>query len=300
MNSLSPVTIEDFAIILMLSQVQSVRELARRVKQDPGNVSRRLKWLETQFGVPLLDRGSAGVNLTESAKTLLPRMQQIIDICSDIQGSQSSQLGRINLGAPSFINARVLSTLLGHLNDGGSLAINLLDIPPDEILSHGATGAIDVALHFGKLKWPKTWISKPISSVPWILVASSAHPLADRSQVSEFQVLKYPFAYPLYWTNVGMVYGDDFCPASKSVRRVGAGTATAETALGAVLGGSMIGFLPKPVVAEKIRQRHLVEVRVKDWPSVSKTLFVAARSSSVSQSFFLKLKTAVSDCLSSL
>jgi DNA-binding transcriptional LysR family regulator len=299
-HPLAQVSIEDFKILTILAQVRSVRELARRTKLDPGNISRRLKWLESQFGIHLLDRTAAGVQLTESAKSLLPQISQVLDICTDMNPRQTGRLSRMNVGAPSFINSKILTSVINHLNDNGEIAFNLLDIAPDEILSHGASGAIDIALHFGKMKWPKTWTSSQIGSIRWLLVSAPTHPIARRKTVTQDDVVKHPFAYPLYWTDVGMTFGDDFCPAGKSSRQIGIGTATAETALGSVLKSGMLGFLPEPIVAERIRLDQLLEIRVKGWPKVTKDLFVAARSGNVSQIMLRKLKETVAQEIAKL
>ncbi|MCX6116568.1 MAG: LysR family transcriptional regulator [Proteobacteria bacterium] len=289
MKNIDHLSMIDLRLLHGLLQVDSIRELARRFDMDAGNVSRRLNWIEEQLEVKILGRSQSGIRLTEESSRVLGVVEKILDLSQQLNDSKPSFNRFLNIGAPSFVNSTLIVPSISGSTQLKDTKINFLDLAPNDIVSRGVSGSIDIGLFFGRLVWPESWKVSKVGKVRWCLVASPKHPLKANRKIVSGDVATYGFAHPMYWTANGMEYGDDFCPLPRLQRKTLFGTTTAESAISIVRSTQVLAFIPFILVQERIQNGTLAELKVTDWDDITRDLSIAVRASSISQKLYLEL-----------
>jgi DNA-binding transcriptional LysR family regulator len=112
--------------------------------------------------------------------------------------------------------------------------------------------------------------------------------LAKKNKVSEKEVLQYPFVYPIYFGATEVTIGNDQLPVTLFRRKKAVGTSTAETAFTTLQKADLLAYLPSIMTDEALSDG---EVKLLDtpWNDVKKTLYLTARSDSLSASKFRDL-----------
>lgn len=295
-SGLSSLRIQDFQILHEAQRAKSVREVARRLNMTPGQVSKSIDKMETKLSLKLFKRSASGVlltgegaALTEITSDLLAQIEKIESLPARKASGQKQTLA---IGSTSFLTTHFVTPITCRLAPRhGEISFRFLDLAPHQLVPAGLRGAFDIAIHYGRVAWPKTWSSEKLGSSRWVLCVRHGHPLPPRSSLSK--ILEYEFVTPTYWTPEGLEHGNDQFPIPVSRRRTGYETATAEGAIPVLLATDQIAFLPAllagPFVAKKqIRVLHCPEVK-----SVGRDLYISARSISVPNRLFLELKEAL-------
>ena len=159
-----------------------------------------------------------------------------------------------------------------------------LDFAPDQLVPIGLRGAFEIAVHFEKISWPKTWETKLIGKSAWLLCAQSQHPLPKNCRID--QVLEYPFVVPSYWTNEGLTRGNDQFPLSFSKRKLGFETSTAEAAVPILMTTNQLAFLPNLLVMSLLKMGGLRHISGTDIPTVERELYLSVRTDLVPAKLF--------------
>lgn len=112
--------------------------------------------------------------------------------------------------------------------------------------------------------------------------------------VSESDVRKYPFVYPIYWSRAGLILSSDNCPLKKGHRLQGCGTATAEAALAVIVNSLQVAFLPEILCRG---ERSVKEVYVEEWGDVKKQVYLTARADLIQKKMMSSLIESMSRLL---
>jgi DNA-binding transcriptional LysR family regulator len=166
-------------------------------------------------------------------------------------------------------------------------SFRFLDLPPDQLVATGLRGAFEIAVHFGKIDWPGTWVSEKAGRSEWLLCARAGHRLPARAPLES--VLRHPFVVPTYWTAEGLVEGDDQFPLPFSRRLTGFETATADGAVPILLQTDHVAFLPALLVRPFLDRGELKVLSPPDLRRVDREIWVSVRSDSVPAPFFREL-----------
>lgn len=283
LKNLNDLKVEDFTNFVELSQLLSVRELARRRNTTPSKISRSLASLEESLGQKLMSRSATGLSLTEDGQTLFDALHRILEATENVLGvSRASE--QLCLGSISFLSTRVVSHLCGNFLKAFSEA-RVIDFPPDELVAAGLRGAFNVGLHIGPKDWPQTWVSKKVGEISWTLCARKGHPLGAKKKLTLEEVLKYPFVYPVYWGKSGLVIGDDQFPVSMYKRKRGVATATGEAAAVVISETDHLGFLPDVIVFDEVKRGRMIALAPQSF-KVTKPLYLTARADLITQKKF--------------
>lgn len=287
-DQISSLKIDELLIFVELSQVRSVREIARRRKVDPATISRVLFRVEKAMGRKLFTRTADGVLPNESGDELIEKCRQLVSFLEGMSpGAESQEI--LSFGSISFLSTRFLATKIDRLVEVSKGQVRIFDFPPDELISAGLKGAFNIALHFGHLPWPQgTWTSVPLGEVSWGLYCRSQHPLARKSKVSVEEVLKYPFVYPIYFGSTEVTIGNDQLPIPIFRRKKAVGTSTAETAFVTLQYSDLLAYLPSIIASEAVAKGE-VKLLEAPWEDVKKGLFLTAKSDTLKASRFREL-----------
>jgi len=101
--------LHDLETFVSIAQLGGVTRAAGQLNRSQPAITRRIKILEDQLGVPLLERGRNGAMLTEAGRTFLPYAEAVLAAVKD--GTQAVQaLEGDDRGAVSFA---IVGTLAG-------------------------------------------------------------------------------------------------------------------------------------------------------------------------------------------
>ena len=93
--------LHDLETFVSIAQLGGVTRAAGQLNRSQPTITRRIKTLEDQLRVPLLERGRNGAMLTEAGRTFLPYAEAVLAAVKD--GTQAVQaLEGDDRGAVSF------------------------------------------------------------------------------------------------------------------------------------------------------------------------------------------------------
>ena len=146
--------LDDLGLFLRVAQTLSLSETARQLDQTPSAVSARLKRIEEELGVRLVERTTRSLRLTPEGE----RFMQTCDTMTSAwtrgqsllrQGARSVE-GRIHIAAPTDTCSQFLAEWIGdYIKAHPRLAVTLRvgdrmhDLPRE---------AVDIAVRYGELE----------------------------------------------------------------------------------------------------------------------------------------------------
>lgn len=188
--------IQKYLAFVRTVELGSLTRAAEALHYSQSGISRMLNDLETEWRVPLLERGRAGVRLTSDGLRLLPFIQAI---CEDYQKLQTQvdelkglQSGLIRIGTFSSVATHWLPPIIqAFQKDYPNIDYELLLGDYGEIESWIAAGRVDC----GFLRLP----TRPEFETIFLerdelrVVLPENHPLAYTDQISVEALCAYPF-----------------------------------------------------------------------------------------------------------
>ncbi len=280
--------LSELKLLIELSQTPSLRGLARRLGIHPSLVSKVVRKVEARVGYPLVTRSTSGMRFTIEGMHFLKTAKRIVDLSAGLRSGPATSAGEeplravYGLAAQSFIHQFLIPECLASLPKRGlDLRFRLLEVPGKDLIVSGINGLFEIAIHLGKMDWPRSWESKKLGNFRSKLYGRAGHPLGAKA--TEARVKAYSFVTPARWTKNGAQAGDDLCPLSVDERRTGDAVATAGTALEIVRRTDQLSFLPEVVAIDFVRRGELREIRVDEWPDVQEALYLSVRAEVVPQ-----------------
>jgi LysR family hca operon transcriptional activator len=170
---------------------------AQRLNTAQPSLSQQIKHLETEIGVPLLNRSKRHVALTEGGKVFLAEAREILAALERaVQRAARAQQGRsaeLIIGVVPAAEIKILPKLIPLLERRlPKVRLVFHNLPSAEQKRMLATGSLDIGILRGPLDDPRL----EVEDVLWeMLVAGfpSGHPLAHKKSVSIRQLNDVPF-----------------------------------------------------------------------------------------------------------
>ncbi len=140
-------------VLAAVARTGSVTAAARELHYAQPSVSHHLARLESEAGIPLLERAGRGVRLTEAGRLLAARAEEIL---GRVEGAQREldalaglRAGRARLAAfPSALATLVPDAVARLAVEHPGVSVGLLEAEPPEAVAALAAGEVDVALVF--------------------------------------------------------------------------------------------------------------------------------------------------------
>lgn len=284
------IKIREINVFLELLRTGSVRELARQRSCAPGQISKIITTLETKVGFKLLERSSFGVKPTKKAAEILPmfneiRANQEAFLASFVKTKESPLL---SFATTSFFSTQFVPSLFAQfVTTYPDYKLRLLDLPPDMFLNVAMRNGFQICLHLREMDWPKTWTSVKVGRVDWILCGRKGHPCqVEGKEASIKSIAKFPFVFPVYWSQNGIAYGNDNFPLSQNKRIRGYETSTATSAVEVIRHTDQLGFVPDIVARPLLESGALVKLTVSSLKQVSEPVFLSVKNDLVTQKMY--------------
>ncbi len=275
-------TLFELNLFVRACKTRSLREVARQMNLQPAHVSKALKRLEGRLGRRLFKRSVSGIVVTPEGSELLATAEQMLELGERLLGGSGAPIREEeiwSLGSISFLASRLVGPTLGALAEKRKNArFRVVEFTHNELVAHGLNGAFEMAIHIEPLLWTKNWTSIKIGSLRWGLFARAGHPLNRERETIE-RISRYPFIVPTDWTlQGGFSIGDDHCPLTWRERRKGHEASTAETAIEIVQRSDNLTFVPTVAARNLVLDGRLRELRVPEWESIEKAIYLSVRS----------------------
>lgn len=135
--------------LMVVAESGSMTAAASRLHITQGAVSQQIKRLEESFGRVILERGRAGVRLTEEGRRLLGKAGRLVALNDEIMAElhPPEVSGQVRLGAPfDLVGTHLPPILQRYVADYPHVDISLVSSSSPDLSAMLAAGKIDLAL----------------------------------------------------------------------------------------------------------------------------------------------------------
>jgi DNA-binding transcriptional LysR family regulator len=281
------------SIFIAIAEERSLSKAAEKLGLSQPTMSYSLKKLREDFNDPLFVRASKGVVLTPVAKSLQPRIKELIAQAEQIfeQSSRRPEdyKGAFKMATTPYVEAQILKPLMEQihaLNPHASLKTMTLrgELPFQEIES----GLFDVAIASYFTSLPEKFYMRTIGKDPYVAVLRKGHPyIKSRQRVEDYLQLKH-IRIALGWNEAGRV---DKVLQKKNLRREIVGQLGDFLAAPLLVEDSdFVLTLPSGLAAlyKRIAKVDIVELPVKVEPLETTMIWHARTHQDAAQSWFRK------------
>ena len=165
--------LDDLGLFLRVAHAQSLSEAARHLDLTPASVSARLKRIEEELGVRLVERTTRSLRLTPEGERFMQTCDSMTSAWtrgqSMLRQDSRSVEGRIHIAAPTDTSSQFLGEWIGdYINEHPRLAVTLRvgdrmhDLPRE---------VVDIAIRYGELS-DSSMISRLLVRAQRYVVAS--------------------------------------------------------------------------------------------------------------------------------
>lgn len=248
--------LNDLAIFVEVAKAPSLRSAANQLDMQPGTLSKIIKRIEAYYQQELFNRHSANWTLTSSGEMLFQRAIELVAINDKIE----RELGKprrphMRVSGSEAILGYFLPTLLQRLS-AKQIHISL-ETKDAQDLALLRKHDVDLALVSSlstQNPSDRQIVADAISTVNFVTVVDSSHPLAARGQKSVFieEVLEYPFVVPskAIYGSVDTSRSHDGWHDDDFSRHIMARVDTASMLIAMVKTQGMLAYLPDYIARE--------------------------------------------------
>ncbi len=161
---------------------------ARDLHVAQPSISKQVRKLEAELGAVLLQRGTAGVAVTDAGAILLPWAKRVL---ADVDGARSEvaglatlERGRLSVGATPSVSTVLLPRVLAafHAEHPG-VTLSVIEAGSRDLVDRLAAGDLDLALVILPVPHEELFETAPLLREELVLAVAKQHPLARRKTV---------------------------------------------------------------------------------------------------------------------
>lgn len=186
-------TLDQLRYALELQRTKNFSRAAELCHITQPSLSIQIAKLEEELGVSLFDRTRSGVETTEYGKELLKQARHVLDetarlshLASELKGEVR---GTFRLGIISTLAPYLLPTFLGHFSKKyPQVQITVIEDRTERLVAEIDQGILDGAILSTPTKCPDSLVEKVLFYEPFVVFASSGHPILEKKQVTTDQV----------------------------------------------------------------------------------------------------------------
>jgi DNA-binding transcriptional LysR family regulator len=182
--------------VTVVEEGQITRAAAKLHIAQPA-LSQAIAQLESELGVPLLDRHARGVTLTSAGERFYEKARLAVEADTDAhrtaQAMARSESGAVEfgfLGAPPGLDSP--ASLAAFSDAYPAIQIRYRDLPFPSTPTSSWLSEVDVAVCHRPPADPSVW-AEPLRREPRVVLARSDHPLAERHELAVKEVIDEAF-----------------------------------------------------------------------------------------------------------
>lgn len=245
----------------------SIREAAERLNVAPSAISRQIRTLEQEFGLPLFERHARGVVPTTAgelyanyARAALLDLERINSEIDDLKGLRR---GHVRICSVEGVVANGLTQALAAFRTRfAGVSFNLTIIGAELVIAAVRNGECDIGISFTSNLEPGVRYAARIRD-PLCAIMAPGYPLAARPQVAFQELVSHPLAVPPKGFGIRTLL-DARCRSAKLTMRPVLETNSIEAMRGFARTGSGVAFLPRLTVRREIEAGLAVALPLTD------------------------------------
>lgn len=192
--------IRQLKYFLKVAETLNFSEASRKLYITQSTLSQQISHLEQEIGLPLFERNSHEVYLTEAGKELRPYAQNAVnsaEACVDHMNDLKEMLtGELNIGVTFSFSNIMSETLIAFLHAYPHVKLNIQYRTMQELMDGLKKRELDLVLAFKPLKNEKAVDSRAIFSNRLAAIVNVNHPLARLSSVKLSDLERYDLILP--------------------------------------------------------------------------------------------------------
>lgn len=162
------------------------------------SISKAIKNLEGELGVPLFYRSSKQLELTDAGKAVLNNAKKVLDafknLTLELTDVTELKSGEIKIGIPPIVGAAFFSQLISQYKEKFPLIeIKLTEVGTKKIKKGVDDGTLDIGLICTVPAQGSSFEIINVLKDPLMLIVHREHPLASNSEVHFSQLANEPF-----------------------------------------------------------------------------------------------------------
>ena len=274
------VTLRQLRVFEAVVRLGSVTRAAEDLHMSQSAASTALKEFQSALDRPaLFKRSGRTLIATQEARAIHALALNAINVAKDIESPEhvGELKGTIFIGATHQIAEQILPSLLNEFRRlHPQVQINLFVGGTEEIIIRLSNLDIEIALMEAVTRAPDTrmiaW-----RRAHWTIFTAPSHPLAKKRKITFADIERCEWAIPprSSATNVRLVMAlEGYVEKFKIAFEINNNITLREI----VKGGTTIGLLPDYLIAEDVKNKRLVPLKV-DRLNVESTLFIVVRTS---------------------
>jgi len=291
--------LKDLKIIRELALARSIRELARRLRLDPQNLTKRISNIESALGVDLMDRSVSGYALNSNGTHVVREVSALLERLESLRrGSEKSiqQTPRFRFCSRGFLVEHFIRDCLPSLPDfGKKYQFDFMDSSPALTERAARDGLLEVVLHFGDVLLGANWFNEVIGTVTWGVYVRQGHPLLKASASTRLEAMKkFPHVGFCYFES-GQVMSEPNSNLAKSGSSLGSCAENTRYSRALAEVSDQIIRIPKLSAARAGEPLSLVELKLGSGEGQdSRMLYLGVNQDRVSQKLARDLKKLAS------
>jgi DNA-binding transcriptional LysR family regulator len=262
------IDVQRLAVLREVARAGSFAGAAKTLHHTPSAISQQIAALERGAGVPLVERSTRGVTLTDAGQLLLATADAVH---AELQ-TASRQLRDLQANGPRTLTVATFPSagepllapaLTGLAAAGTGVEITVIEAEPDDALAHLRRGDADLALvyHFHRRKPPDHWSKAagpgryvPLVDDPIRLLVPTTHHLAQQMTVAFRALLDERWVQG--WGDTGGVL-DAFAAAAGFIPRIACRSSDYRFMSALVSAGVGIALVPRLALPRRSDLRDL-------------------------------------------
>ncbi|MFL6693361.1 MAG: LysR family transcriptional regulator [Ramlibacter sp.] len=261
-------TLRQLKVFESVARQLSFSRAAEELHLTQPAVSAQVRALEQHAGMPLFEQlgkkvylTAAGHQMLDSSRAILERVREAEDSLATFKGVQGGRLNVSVISAGDYFFPKLLVAFAGR-NEGITLNFGVCN--REELLDQLAANTTDLAV-MARPPTDADMVVEPFAPHPYVVVASSRHPLAGKRRIAMDRVLEQPFIVRERGSDTWNSMEDAFGPRIAQLNVVMQIKST-ETIKQAVIAGMGLSFLSAHTLSRELAAKELVVLDVRGLP----------------------------------
>ncbi len=192
--------IRQLKYFLKVAETLNFSEASRRLFITQSTLSQQISHLEQEIGLPLFERNSHEVFITEAGRELLPYAQKAVvatNSCLEhIEDLKQMLTGELNIGVTYSFSTIMTETLVEFMKSYPGVKLNIHYRTMEELMAMLKKRELDFVLAFRPLKKDKDIESRVIFKNRLAAIVQASHPLAHLQEVGLEDLQRFDLMLP--------------------------------------------------------------------------------------------------------
>ena len=264
-----------------VARCRTVRKAAERLNVSASALSRQLRILEEELGVPLFVRYSNGVELTEAGEQLILKIRRLIALETELRADMSASAGarqlQIRIGLSESIGTALTRRLSTHFSDiGKDVRLDVLVGGTDFLVARLYEGRLDAVVAFNLPKDERIRVVEEYEVQVGLVSARDLIPDPPAS-IALADCLAWPLCLPGEDLSIHPRLMTEIQRQERSYK-IAATSNSIATTCGMIVDGIGVGFMTLPDVIAQPQSEDLRFIPLRDRRLTEYVSFAVATS----------------------